>query len=171
MKTVVKFCIWTFILIACILIFGVLMTPHIYYPPSPPFPVNFPEWTHGPGIDQYAVAEQRIKEWKPKLNVSVVKCIVLEISKICPFEYFVSSDDKYFNKAMTYVIQHTQCLIWDDNLINHLYSIIIIPNGCKKDKKDIVKAVIANLTPSQFALSDNPQALVSRIINTECPFI
>jgi hypothetical protein len=170
MDTAIKYCLVLFVLIACILLFRQLTTPvtPIIPNPDPPFfPVNFPEWTRGPGIDQFAVAAQRIKDWRPYLDLFVIKCMVDEISKVCPFEYFVSTDETYFNEAMTYVIQYTSCLEkWTDGLITHLYS--IIPTGCKKDLA--VKEIVKKLTPAQFILSDNQSALIAPIIKNTCVF-
>ena len=168
MNTAIKYCLVLFVLIACILLFRQLTTPVIPILPNPPvFPVDFPEWTRGPGIDQFAVAEQRVKDYYPQLDSYTIKCIINEVSKVCPFDYFISTDEKYFNEAMAYVIKYTECLQkWNDNLITHLYS--IIPRGCKKELA--VKEIVKKLTPAEFLMSKDPQALIAPIIKKMCVF-
>lgn len=169
MNTAIKYFLGLFVLIACILLFIQLTTPVIPNPnPNPPyFPVNFPKWTHGPGIDQFAVAEQRVKDYYPQLDLYTIKCIINEVSKVCPFDYFISTNEKYFNEAMEFVIKYTQCLQkWNDSLITHLYS--IIPHGCKKELA--VKEIVNNLTPAEFLMSKDPQALIAPIIKKTCIF-
>jgi hypothetical protein len=167
MDTAVKYCLGLFVLIACILLFRQLTMPVIpnIYPPY--IPVNFPKWTHGPGIDQFDVAEQKVKDYYPQLASYTIKCIINEVSKVCPFDYFISTNEEYFNEAMEYVIKYTECLQkWNDNLITHLYS--IIPRGCKKELA--VKEIVDNLTPAEFLLSKDPQALIAPIIKKTCVF-
>lgn len=163
MDTAIKYFLGLFVLIACILLFIQLTTP-VNLNPNPPL---FPEWTHGPGIDQFAVAEQRVKDYYPQLDLYTIKCIINEVSKVCPFVNFISTNEKYFNEAMEFVIKYTQCLQkWNDSLITHLYS--IIPHGCKKDLA--VKEIVNNLTPAEFLMSKNPQALIAPIIKKTCVF-
>ena len=171
MNTAIKYCLVLFVLIAGILLFRQLTMPVIpniyppYFPPS--FPVDFPKWTRGPGIDQFAVAEQRVKYYYPQLDSYTIKCIINEVSKVCPFDYFISTNEEYFNEAMAYVIKYTECLQkWNDNLITHLYS--IIPRGCKKELA--VKEIVDNLTPAEFLMSKDPQALIAPIIKKTCVF-